>query len=99
MTLPVVIRPEAEADLAEAFAWYEERRPGLGDRFLLSVDAALSGIQRYPESSPAVHRPIRRLLLRRFPYGVFYTVEESAIVVLAVFHCGRDPRRWRERGR
>ncbi len=97
MTPRVEIRPEAEADLAEAFAWYEERRPGLGDRFLLSVEAALSAIQRYPESSPVVHAQVRRALLRRFPYGVFYTVKESAIVVLAVFHCAREPRRWRER--
>ena len=47
----VVIRPEAEADVAEAFAWYEERRPGLGDRFLLSVEAVLAAIERYPESN------------------------------------------------
>jgi plasmid stabilization system protein ParE len=98
MTPSVVIRPEAEADLAEAFAWYEERRAGLGDRFLLSVEATLSAIKRYPESFPVVHRQVRRALLRRFPYGVFYTVAESAIVVFAVFHCGRAPRRWQERG-
>jgi toxin ParE1/3/4 len=95
---PLVIRPEAEADLAEAFAWYEERRRGLGERFLLSVEASLATIQRHPESFPLVHGPIRRALLRRFPYGVFYTVEEPAIVVLAVFHCRRDPRGWQERG-
>jgi len=98
MTPSVTIRPEAEADLAEAFAWYEERRVGLGDRFLLSVEAALSTIKRYPESFPVVHRQVRRALLRRFPYGVFYTVADTTIVVLAVFHCGRDPRRWQARG-
>ena len=98
MTPHVVIRPEAEADLAEAFAWYEERRPGLGDRFLLSVEAVLAAIERYPESFPVVYAQVRRALLRRFPYGVFYTVKESAVVVLAVFHCAREPRRWQERG-
>ena len=93
----VVIRPEAEADLADAFAWYEERRAGLGERFLLCVEAALAAIERYPASFPTVHQQVRRALLRRFPYGIFYTIEPNAIVVLAVFHCGRDPRRWRER--
>jgi plasmid stabilization system protein ParE len=97
MKLSVVIRPEAEADLAEAYQWYEEKRPGLGERWLLSVEAALSAIQRFPESFPVVHQHVRRALLRRFPYGVFYVVEGSAVVVLAVFHCRRDPRRWQER--
>ena len=97
MKFSVVIRPEAEADLAEAYQWYEEKRPGLGERWLLSVEAALSAIQRFPESFPVVHQHVRRALLRRFPYGVFYVVEGSAVVVLAVFHCQRDPKRWQER--
>jgi toxin ParE1/3/4 len=97
MTPRVVVRPEAESDLAEAFAWYGQRGPGLGDRFLLSVEAALSAIQRHPESFPVVYSQVRRALLRRFPYGVFYIVKESNIVVLAIFHCARDPRGWQRR--
>ena len=97
MSLPVLIRPEAEADLAEACQWYEEQRPGLAERFLLSVEAALSGIERFPESFPVVYNQVRRVLLRRFPYGIFYLLEESRVVVLAVFHCKRDPKPWQER--
>jgi toxin ParE1/3/4 len=97
MNLPVAIRPEAEADLTEAYGWYQGCRDGLGDEFLLSVEAALDSIQRFPQSYPAVHKQVRRALLRRFPYGVFYLVEEEAIVVLAVFHASRNPKRWQER--
>jgi plasmid stabilization system protein ParE len=93
----VVIRPEAEADLAEAHRWYEAQRPGLGQRFLLSVEAALFAIQRHPETFPVVHNQIRRVLLRRFPYGVYYVVADLHTAVLAVFHCKRDPQRWQER--
>jgi plasmid stabilization system protein ParE len=95
--LPLVFRPEAEADLADAFAWYEERGRGLGDRFLFSVEAALAAIQRHPESFLVVHKHVRRILLRRFPYAVFYTVDESSVTVFGVFHCRRDPGRWQER--
>jgi toxin ParE1/3/4 len=97
MSLSVAIRPEAEADLAEAYGWYEGCRKGLGDEFLLSVEALLDSIQRFPQSYPAVHKQVRRALLRRFPYGIFYLVEEETIAVLAVFHASRDPKRWQER--
>jgi hypothetical protein len=49
MKKALVIRPDAERDLAEAYGWYEERVPGLGSDFLLSIDAALSSIQRTPK--------------------------------------------------
>ena len=97
MSRPVVFRPEAEADLADAVAWYEERRPGLGLELLLSVEASLEAIRSRPDSFPVMHGAVRRALLRRFPYGVFYLVEREAIVVLAVFHAKRDPRLWRDR--
>jgi len=41
VTLPLIIRPEAEEDLSESYGWYERQRPGLGDEFLLRVEAAL----------------------------------------------------------
>lgn len=54
MKSPLIIRPEAESDLAEAYRWYEAQVPGLGSDFLLSVDAALSSIRRNPELDPVV---------------------------------------------
>ena len=93
----MIFRPEAEADVADAFAWYEEQSRGLGSHFLLCMEAALSQIKRHPDASPVVHRQIRRALLRRFPYGVFYLLEDMRIVVLAVFHAKRNPARWKKR--
>jgi toxin ParE1/3/4 len=96
---PVYVRREAELDLIDAYCWYEERRAGLGAAFLLSVEAAVALIRRFPESHPNVHKDVRRVLTRRFPYGVFYVVERERIVVIAVFHAKRDPRRWQARAR
>ncbi len=97
MSLPVIFRPEAQADLEETYAWYEEQRAGLGEDLLLCMEDALSKIRRHPEAYPEMHKGVRRALIRRFPYGVFYLVEEEAIVVIAVFHSRRDPRRWESR--
>jgi plasmid stabilization system protein ParE len=71
------LRPEAEADLLAAFQWYEIHLKGLGDEFLQEVDRSLNLIQEQPQSYPVLHRDIRRALIRRFPYGVFYLVERE----------------------
>ncbi len=93
----IFIRSEAEQDLKEAYAWYETQMPGLGADFLLHVDAQLKSIHRYPLQNPVVHQEVRRCLIRRFPYGIFYIVEDKRIVVLAVFHAKRDPKSWQTR--
>ena|SRR5579859_1120204 len=97
MSRRLVIRPAAESELSEAYQWYETQRQGLGSEFLLSVEAALALIQRNPELHPLIHREIRRALIRRFPFGVFYIVEGGTVHVLAVFHGKRNPKQWQER--
>jgi plasmid stabilization system protein ParE len=97
MAAKLVLAPEAELDIAEAYVWYERRRIGLGEEFLSSVDACMEGIRRNPEMYPLVHESYRRSLIRRFPYAVFYEYAESTVSVYAVFHTSRDPEKWRQR--
>jgi len=93
----LIIRPEAEAEMADAFNWYEDRVAGLGSDFLLCVDATLSAILRNPQQYPRVHREVRRALTRRFPYEIFFVEDDEQIVVLAVFHAKQNPMRWKKR--
>ncbi len=97
MPRELIIRPEAEGEIAEAFDWYEARVPGLGSDFLLASDATFDGIIRNPLQFPSVHKAVRCALLRRFPYEVFFVDAGQSIVVLAVFHVKRNPKRWAER--
>lgn len=97
MKRTLIIRPDAELDMREAYAWYEKQMPALGANFLLHVDAALRSVQRYPLQYPAIHRNARRCLMHRFPYGIIYVVEDKRIVVVAVFHAKRDPSVWQTR--
>ena len=93
----LVVRPAAAADIEEAFLWYEERRSGLGDEFLEAVQSALEKVAAHPTRYPAIHRDAHRVLLRRFPYGIFYRVYDDVTVVVACMHGRRDPSRWRTR--
>jgi toxin ParE1/3/4 len=95
--LPHQIRPEAEADLDEAYRWYECQREGLGADFLLCFEESLQKVCRNPDLYPLMRRTVRRGWIRRFPYGLFYRVEEGVVVVIGVFHASRDPRCWLSR--
>lgn len=97
MSRRLIIRPEAEDEMAGAFDWYEERVPGLGYDFLLCVDAVFNAIVRNPTQYPRIHRVVRRALTRRFPYEVFFVEDDDRVVVLSVFHAKRNPKRWQER--
>ncbi|MEK6538771.1 MAG: type II toxin-antitoxin system RelE/ParE family toxin [Nitrospirota bacterium] len=91
MKYKVIIRPEAENDLKEAFSWYEDKRLGLGYDFLLQVDAALRFIERNPEIHSSGYKETRRHLIKRFPYKIIYLFEKEKIIVLAVIHGKRSP--------
>ncbi len=97
MTLELRLRAEAELDLADAALWYEAQSPGLGHQFLDEVLATFSIIAETPLSYQVVHRNTRRALVHRFPFGIYYRVETSVIVVVAVMHGSRNPRRWKSR--
>jgi len=94
MALPVVYRRKVGRDLAAGFGYYEEQTRGLGEQFLGAVDASFGAIERYPEMFARVHGEVRRALVSRFPYGIFYRVESKRVVVLAVLHTARDPKVW-----
>ena len=97
MTRELIIDTEAEADLARARKWYEDRRNGLGNEFIEKFERTLDVIQRMPTVPRIVFRDLRRILLRRFPYAIFYRANESLITVVAVYHTSRDPTSWQSR--
>ncbi|HUF17500.1 MAG TPA: type II toxin-antitoxin system RelE/ParE family toxin [Thermoanaerobaculia bacterium] len=94
MNFPVRFKASGARDVERAFGWYEAQRKGLGSQFREELNIVLDLIAANPESSPIVRTRIRRAVLRRFPYLVFYLVERQQIVVLACLHASRDPTRW-----
>jgi plasmid stabilization system protein ParE len=97
MNYVLVFRQEIGEELKEIYTWYENQKLGLGDDFLGCVDHTLERICQMPESYPIVYRDIRRAMVRRFPYAVFYRVISSRIIVTAIFHGRRVPQSWQKR--
>ena len=97
MTHRVRLRKEARDDLNEAASWYEERRSELGGEFLDEVRAALERISIAPLVYPAVYRGLRRSLLRRFPFAIYFRTSAEVVTVVAVMHGSRSPATWQVR--
>jgi plasmid stabilization system protein ParE len=97
MSRRFILRPRAENDIQAAFEWYESQRSELGDQFLVAVRERLEGIRKFPDANPVVYRSIRRAVVSRFPYLIFYIVRPERITVLAVLHHARNPASWPRR--
>lgn len=97
MSAKLIIAPEAQQDVDEAYCWYEDRRPGLGEEFLGCVDACIHAICRTPDLHPIIHEEYRRALVRRFPYAVFFEYSADNVTVYSIFHTSQDPNKWHRR--
>src|ERR1700752_5332539 len=99
MNRRLIVRTEAEADIADAAAWDETREPDLRFAFFSELHSAIARALHRPESFTRVRRnpTVRRVLTRRFPYRVFFIVRPDAIIVFAVLHVARHDRVWKLR--
>ncbi|MCG5535754.1 type II toxin-antitoxin system RelE/ParE family toxin [Ectothiorhodospira mobilis] len=91
------LHPEAERELHEAVHYYEGIEPGLGYDLSVEIYSAIQRAVAYPQAWPVLDDEIRRALVRRFPYGVLYSVEEGTLLVVAVMNLHREPGYWKDR--
>jgi plasmid stabilization system protein ParE len=91
------ILPAASRDLEEAYRWYEGRSAGLGLQFTRAVETCLQYIRANAEMGEIVYKQYRRMIVRRFPYAIFYKLSNRIVTVYSVFHCSQDPSKWHDR--
>ena len=91
----VVLAPAAERDIADAFVWYRARNALAADGFRSEVFDTIDRIADAPLGRPADADGNRNRVLKRFPYSVFYEVQGSEVIILAVAHHRRKPSYWR----
>jgi toxin ParE1/3/4 len=97
VTLPVIFHELAESELNEAATYYARARPGLGDAFIAEVQYAVDTVVAAPLAGQAVDGDVRWMLVRRFPYCVYYRIRDDHIRILAIGHQKRRPFYWRGR--
>ena len=98
MSLPVILRHEAEVDVQEARDQLEAVRVGLGNQVLARVREVLARIEKMPELHGKVWQDVRAARLKQFRYIVYFIVLADRVEVLAVLHGARDSSSWKSRG-
>jgi plasmid stabilization system protein ParE len=93
----VEILKAAKLDLRHAKNWYNTQRENLGNEFLFEIEKSLKQIQAYPEQFPKNRNEIRKAVLKRFPYCLYFAIKLNTIKIIAVFHNSRNPIIWEKR--
>ncbi len=99
MSRLVIVRPLAEQDLREAQTWYEEKQTSLGAEFRVAADAVFQQISERPLHYPLVYMQLRRAVMHRFPYLIYFRADPDHVVVVACLHSKRSPRLVKTRSR
>lgn len=90
--------PEALHEYTEAAQYYSEISPSLASAFITQVENGINQILQYPQAWQAIETDVRKCLVKRFPFGIYYTVEEdNSIIIQAVMHLSRKPGYWKAR--
>ena len=87
----------AAAELADAFDWYNDQRPGLGAQFLDDYDNTLERVCDNPVQFPILRGGLRKARFHRFPYSLFFRILADKVEIVACFHSSRNPRHWQRR--
>jgi len=93
----IIILPFAEQDIRDSAIHYAEKEEGLEKQFLAILNQAFLLISANPLSFPLVKIPIRKFVIKNFPFNLYYIIEDDIIYILAVFHNKRDPQVWKTR--
>jgi len=97
VSFELIVRSNAQSDIREIVLGYEEKERGLGNYFLLCLDASMESLKRFPTAARIVRHEYRRLFVRKFPVGVYYIVRDNKVYIDVVEPFSRDPKRLEEK--
>jgi plasmid stabilization system protein ParE len=98
MLKTLILTPQAEKDFDDAYDWYESQDSGLGREFARCVDVKITSLHRAPQQHQVVYKSkIRRALINRFPFSIYFIEQKDVISVFAILHQHRNPEAWKSR--
>jgi plasmid stabilization system protein ParE len=92
MNYTIFIEELAEKDIDEAFLWYEMQKAGLGYKFIDIIKDHVNSIKDNPYKNTLYHKNLRRIVIKRFPFNIFYYIINSKIFIMAILHTKRNPK-------
>ena len=94
---PLVIHPSALAEFKSSLNWYLERNQAAAGKFAAAVDQAIEAVIKFPSRWPQGENGTRKIVLKRFPFAIFYRELHNTVQILAIAHGHRRPGNWKDR--
>jgi toxin ParE1/3/4 len=93
----IEISDEAENDFNNSYEYYYDDNPNAADAFFQRINFSLETIKKTPLSFPEIYKRLRRFTVKKFPFVIYYQVDDYTIKVISIFHTSRNPKIWTER--
>ena len=97
MKFSIEISDEAEIDFDKSYQYYFEESPKVADNFLKQINISFEDIKQNPFTFPITYKEVRKYFVRKFPFIIYYQIDNSTIKVVAIFQTSRNPEIWNER--
>ncbi len=93
----IELSESAEKDFESSYKYYEAESPKVAEKFLKTVDKQIERISKNPDSYPVVHKDIRKSVIKRFPFLIYFQIKLAIIQIIGIFHTSRNPEIWKKR--
>lgn len=97
MIYQLKISPIANIELLDSIEWYNTQKDKLGFEFFHEIENAFELIKKNPLLFAKIYKDFRMLLINRFPFEVFYSIEDNMILIHHIFHSSRNPKIWKKK--
>ncbi len=88
---------EAEVDFDKSYEFYFQDSPKVADTFFKQINFGFENIKQNPKSFPVAHKDVRKYVVKKFPFVIYYRIVDKIIQIIAIFHSSRNPEIWNER--
>lgn len=93
----IELSDEAEVDFDKSYEFYFEDSPKVADTFFKQINLGFENIKQTPISFPVTHKDVRKYVVKKFPFAIYYRIVDKTIKIIAIFHTSRHPEIWNER--
>ena len=92
----IELSDEAEVDFDKSYEFYYEDSPKVADTFFKRINISFENIKQNPKSFPVAHKDVRKYVVKKFPFVIYYRIADTVIQIIAIFHTSRNPEIWNE---
>jgi plasmid stabilization system protein ParE len=92
----IELSDEAEIDFDKSYEYYYKENPNIAKSFFNRINLSLENLKENPTIFPDVYKGLRKYVVKKFPFVIYYQIEGTVVKVVAIFHTSRNPKIWND---